>query len=80
MEKNSLSVSMALASLADQCEIIERLEAEYKARLEEAYRARNWLIADARDEGVPVRRLQEITHLSRERIRQIRDGASRPPE
>ena len=63
----STSVSMALESLRDQCELV----ADLQNRLQDALEERNRLLVDARKHHVPYTSLRAATGLSRERMTRI---------
>lgn len=60
----NLSVSMALESLREQCEIVNAAE----LRLTQERAKRNDLIRDARDNGIGYRAIMRLTGLSRDRL------------
>lgn len=72
-DRSSLSVAMAVENLAEVCEEIDVLRSEYETLYQSKLRLRNELIVEAVG-WMPITKIQQITGLSRERIRQLRSA------
>lgn len=72
-DRSSLSVALAVENLAEVCGEIEEIRAAYEVVYQEKLRLRNELICAAVD-WMPITKIQQITGLSRERIRQLRSA------
>jgi hypothetical protein len=76
LHRTVLSITLAMDSLRDQCELVD----QHRAQLEAAIAERDRLISDALTNGISYRRISSVTGLSKQRLWRISVETPAPEE